>query len=107
MIKDGVFDDGDPIELLEESCAVQKTSHNTPHASTVRKLTRNAYRDSRFQVGRHNRNCRSLWRTANPNRMGYSQKATKRHLRPIIRWPRQKLAWSLKSPLRLAYFRPA
>ena len=43
MIKDGVFEDGDPIELLE-GYLVQKMSHNTPHASAVQKLTKRLVR---------------------------------------------------------------
>jgi Uma2 family endonuclease len=43
MIKDGVFDDGDPIELIE-GYLVQKVSHNTPHANAVRKLNKRLLR---------------------------------------------------------------
>ena len=43
MIQDGVFDDGDPIELLE-GYLVQKMSHNTPHASAVHKLNKRLMR---------------------------------------------------------------
>jgi Uma2 family endonuclease len=43
MIKSGVFDDGDPIELLE-GYLVKKMSHNTPHANTVHKLSKRLIR---------------------------------------------------------------
>jgi Uma2 family endonuclease len=43
MIKDGVFDDGDPIELIE-GYLVQKMPHNTPHASGVHKLSKRLMR---------------------------------------------------------------
>jgi Uma2 family endonuclease len=43
MIRDGAFDDGDPIELIE-GYLVQKMPHNTPHASTVQKLTKRLIR---------------------------------------------------------------
>ena len=43
MIKNGVFDDGDPIELLE-GYLVQKMSHNTPHATAVHKLNKRLQR---------------------------------------------------------------
>ena len=37
MLKDGTFEDGDPIELLE-GYLVQKTGHNAPHGGTVTRL---------------------------------------------------------------------
>jgi Uma2 family endonuclease len=43
MIQNGVFDDGDPIELIE-GYLVQKMPHNTPHASTVHKLSKRLMR---------------------------------------------------------------
>ncbi len=43
MIKDGVFVDGDPVELLE-GYLVQKMSHNTPHGLAVQKLTKRLVR---------------------------------------------------------------
>lgn len=39
MLKDGTFEDGDPIELVE-GYLVQKMPHNPPHGSTVQKLTK-------------------------------------------------------------------
>ncbi len=43
MIKDGVFNDSDPIELLE-GYLVQKMSHNPPHSAAVRKLNKRLLR---------------------------------------------------------------
>ena len=43
MIKDGVFEDGDPIELIE-GYLVQKMSHNPPHSAAVQKLTKRLVR---------------------------------------------------------------
>jgi Uma2 family endonuclease len=43
MIKDGVFDDGDPIELIE-GYLVQKMSHNPPHSVAVQRLTKRLIR---------------------------------------------------------------
>ncbi len=43
MIKDGVFEDGDPIELLE-GYLVQKMSHNTPHGVGVQWLDKRLHR---------------------------------------------------------------
>jgi Uma2 family endonuclease len=43
MIKDGVFDDGDPIELIE-GYLVQKMAHNTPHGVGVQWLDKRLHR---------------------------------------------------------------
>ena len=43
MIQDGVFEDGDPIELIE-GYLVQKMSHNPPHSVAVQKLTKRLIR---------------------------------------------------------------
>jgi Uma2 family endonuclease len=43
MIEDGVFGDGEPIELIE-GYLVLKPSHNSPHANAVRKLNKRLVR---------------------------------------------------------------
>jgi Uma2 family endonuclease len=43
MIADGVFEDGEPIELIE-GYLVLKMSHNSPHANAVAKLTKRLIR---------------------------------------------------------------
>lgn len=43
MIRDGVFEDGEPIELIE-GYLVLKMSHNSPHANAVRKLNKRLIR---------------------------------------------------------------
>jgi Uma2 family endonuclease len=43
MLKDGTFEDGDPIELLE-GYLVQKMGHNPPHSGTVTRLTKRLVR---------------------------------------------------------------
>jgi Uma2 family endonuclease len=43
MIADGIFEDGEPIELIE-GYLVLKMSHNSPHANSVAQLTKLLFR---------------------------------------------------------------